>query len=110
MEIQTSGEAALIRLTLVQSPQSNLANSLVGRTPGLTVFNRSGEPGRDGSQFLIRRCPTLGDSNLLIVIDGVANRLGGLDRLDPTKLKVCRLLKMCRRRFTGRRRPTVLFW
>ncbi len=78
---------------LVQSPQPNLANSLVGRTPGLIALNRSGEPGRDGSQFFIRGRSTLGDPNPLIVIDGVANRLGGLDRLDPNEVESVSVLK-----------------
>ena len=78
---------------LVQSPQPNLANSLVGRTPGLIALNRSGEPGRDGSQFFIRGRSTLGDPNPLIVIDGVANRLGGLDRLDPNEIESVSVLK-----------------
>ncbi|RYF67328.1 MAG: hypothetical protein EOO39_21475, partial [Cytophagaceae bacterium] len=78
---------------LVQSPQPNLANSLAGRTPGLIALNRSGEPGRDGSQFFIRGRSTLGDANPLIVIDGVANRLGGLDRLDPNEIESVSVLK-----------------
>ncbi|MFD2573873.1 SusC/RagA family TonB-linked outer membrane protein [Spirosoma soli] len=78
---------------LVQSPQPNLSNSLVGRTPGLIALNRSGEPGRDGSQFFIRGRSTLGDPNPLIVIDGVANRLGGLDRLDPNEVESVSILK-----------------
>lgn len=78
---------------LVQSPQPNLSNSLVGRTPGLIALNRSGEPGNDGSQFFIRGRSTLGDPNPLIVIDGVANRLGGLDRLDPNEIESVSILK-----------------
>ncbi|MBO0935377.1 TonB-dependent receptor [Fibrella sp. HMF5335] len=78
---------------IVQSPQPNVANSLVGRTPGLIALNRSGEPGRDGSQFFIRGRSTLGDTNPLIVIDGVANRLGGLDRLDPNEIESVSILK-----------------
>lgn len=78
---------------LVQSPQPNVSNSLVGRTPGLIAVNRSGEPGRDGSQFFIRGRSTLGDTNPLIVIDGVANRLGGLDRLDPNEIESVSILK-----------------
>lgn len=78
---------------LVQSPQPNLANSLAGRTPGLIALNRSGEPGRDGAQFFIRGRSTLGDPNPLIVVDGVANRLGGLDRLDPNEIESVSILK-----------------
>lgn len=89
----TGAVAEISGRDLVQSPQPNLANSLVGRTPGLIALNRSGEPGRDGSQFFIRGRSTLGDANPLIVIDGVANRLGGLDRLDPNEIESVSILK-----------------
>ncbi|UHG94368.1 SusC/RagA family TonB-linked outer membrane protein [Spirosoma oryzicola] len=89
----TGAVAEVAGRDLVQSPQPNLANSLAGRTPGLIALNRSGEPGRDGSQFFIRGRSTLGDANPLIVIDGVANRLGGLDRLDPNEIESVSVLK-----------------
>ena len=89
----TGAVAEISGRDLVQSPQPNLANSLAGRTPGLIALNRSGEPGRDGSQFFIRGRSTLGDPNPLIVIDGVANRLGGLDRLDANEIESVSILK-----------------
>ncbi len=89
----TGAVAEISGRDLVQSPQPNLANALVGRTPGLIALNRSGEPGRDGSQFFIRGRSTLGDPNPLIVVDGVANRLGGLDRLDPNEVESVSILK-----------------
>lgn len=89
----TGAVAEITGRDLVQSPQPNVANSLVGRTPGLIAVNRSGEPGRDGSQFFIRGRSTLGDTNPLIVVDGVANRIGGLDRLDPNEIESVSILK-----------------
>ena len=78
---------------LVKSPAVNLANSLAGRLPGVTVVNRSGEPGADGATIRIRGGNTLGNNNALIVIDGIPNRNGGLDRINPADIESISVLK-----------------
>lgn len=78
---------------LARSPQPNLSNSLAGRVPGLVASNTSGEPGYDGSSLLVRGRGTNGDNSPLIVIDGVANRLGGLERIDPNDVESFSVLK-----------------
>src|SRR5690606_35794341 len=54
-----------------RSPSIGLSNSLTGRLPGVTALNRSGEPGNDVANLLIRGQGTLGSTSPLIVIDGV---------------------------------------
>jgi TonB-dependent starch-binding outer membrane protein SusC len=76
-----------------QFPTNNLSNSLVGQVPGLMVVNRSGEPGADDSQIRIRGINTLNNSEALIVIDGIANRDGGLARLNPNDIESITVLK-----------------
>jgi len=78
---------------LVKSPEPNLSNSFAGRIPGLVALNSSGEPGYDGSNLLIRGQSTTGNNSPLVVIDGVANRLGGLERLDPNDVENVSVLK-----------------
>jgi TonB-dependent starch-binding outer membrane protein SusC len=78
---------------LVKSPAVNLSNSLAGRLPGVTAVNRSGEPGYDGSTIRIRGSNTLGNNSALIVIDGIPNRAGGLDRLNPNDIESISVLK-----------------
>jgi TonB-linked SusC/RagA family outer membrane protein len=78
---------------LAKSPQPNLANSLAGRVPGLVASNASGEPGYDGSTLLVRGRGTNGDNSPLYVIDGVANRLGGIERLNPDDIESLSVLK-----------------
>ncbi len=78
---------------LVKSPALNLANTLAGRLPGVTVVNRSGEPGADGATIRIRGSNTLGNNNALIVIDGIPNREGGLDRINPADIESISVLK-----------------
>jgi TonB-dependent starch-binding outer membrane protein SusC len=76
------------------SPNANVSNDLAGRTPGVIFTNNSGEPGNDGSNIYIRGISTYsGSSYPLIVIDGVANRPGGFDRIDPNDIESVSVLK-----------------
>lgn len=76
-----------------QSPVANLSNALVGRMPGIVFVNRSGEPGNDGSLIRVRGSNTIGNTGALIVIDGIANRSGGLDRINPADVESITVLK-----------------
>ncbi|MDB5022145.1 MAG: hypothetical protein JWQ28_3272, partial [Pedobacter sp.] len=75
-----------------QSPAANISNSIVGRVPGVIINNRSGEPGADASEILIRGKGSLNDNSPLIVIDGIANR-GDFDRLNPDDIESITVLK-----------------
>lgn len=76
---------------LKQSPTTNMSNSLVGRIPGLTAIQQSGEPGSDAALLLIRGTNTLGDNTPLVVIDGIPHR--SLERLDPADIETFTVLK-----------------
>ncbi|MEX0895164.1 MAG: SusC/RagA family TonB-linked outer membrane protein, partial [Balneolaceae bacterium] len=74
-------------------PVTNMANSLTGQLPGVVTVNQSGEPGNDGATIRIRGNSTLNDNNPLIVIDGIPDRAGGLDRLNPRDIENISVLK-----------------
>ncbi|GGG89272.1 SusC/RagA family TonB-linked outer membrane protein [Parapedobacter pyrenivorans] len=78
---------------LVKSPQPNLSNSLAGRFSGLVATNRGGEPGYDGSQLRIRGASTTGNTDVLVVVDGIPGQVGGLERLDPNDIESVTILK-----------------
>ncbi|MDB5020870.1 MAG: SusC/RagA family TonB-linked outer membrane protein, partial [Pedobacter sp.] len=78
---------------LAKTPSANLSNSLAGRLPGVTAVQASGEPGYDGSAIRIRGVNSLGNNNALIVIDGVPNRAGGLERINPNDIESVSVLK-----------------
>lgn len=78
---------------LQKSPTVNLSNSIAGRLPGVVAVNRSGEPGYDGSSIRIRGANTLNNNDALIVIDGIPNRAGGLDRINPADIESISVLK-----------------
>lgn len=92
-ESLTSAISSVKGKEFVKSPQPNLSNSFAGRVSGVVANTSSGEPGADNARLLIRGQSTTGDNSPLIVIDGVANRLGGLERLDPNDIESVSVLK-----------------
>jgi TonB-linked SusC/RagA family outer membrane protein len=72
-------------------PAANLTSSLAGRLPGLTINQRSGEPGRDDPSILIRGISTTGDTSPLIIIDGVERSY--LSRMNPEDIESYTVLK-----------------
>lgn len=74
-------------------PATNLSNTMAGKLPGVVAVNSSGEPGRDGSTIRIRGSHTLNDNSPLVVIDGVPDRAGGLERLQAEDIESLTVLK-----------------
>jgi len=95
-KVTVTGAVASVKgAELQKSPTLNLSNSLAGRLPGVTAVQASGEPGRDGSSIRIRGSNTISNqgNSALIVIDGVPDRAGGLDRLNPADIESMSVLK-----------------
>ena len=87
-----TGSVSTIKGTeIVKSPTTNVSNSLVGRVPGLTAIQGSGEPGYDGSTLRIRGVNSLGNNDVLVVVDGIAGR--SLERIDPNSIESITILK-----------------
>jgi TonB-linked SusC/RagA family outer membrane protein len=78
---------------LVSSPQPNISSSLAGRFSGLIANNRAGEPGYDDSEYYIRGLATTGNNDVLVVVDGIPEQLGGLNRLNPNDIQSVSILK-----------------
>lgn len=80
---------------LVQAPVANISNALVGRVPGLTALQSSGEPGDNFSTLRIRGMATLnwGGMEPLVVIDGVQSNFGILNTMDANEIDNISVLK-----------------
>ncbi|GGB02206.1 SusC/RagA family TonB-linked outer membrane protein [Puia dinghuensis] len=89
----TGAVSAISGTEIAKSPVSNISNALGGAMPGLIVNTRSGEPGADDAAFYIRGIGTLGNTAPLIVIDGIPDRQGGFNRLDPNDIESFTVLK-----------------
>lgn len=89
------GSVTQVRPTELSLPSANLSNSFAGRLSGVVSFQRSGEPGNDGSTFYIRGISTINSSarSPLIIIDGVEASQGDLNALDPEIIEGFSILK-----------------
>jgi TonB-linked SusC/RagA family outer membrane protein len=93
-KVTVTGAVAQVKGSeLDKVPSFNLSNTLVGRLPGITAVNGSGEPGYDGSSLRIRGTNAFGNTSPLVVIDGVPERAGGLERLNPADIENVSVLK-----------------
>lgn len=76
---------------IIKSPAANISSAFAGRLPGVVVSSRSGEPGGDNANILVRGRGTTGDSSPLILIDGVERP--GLGQLNPNDIESVNVLK-----------------
>lgn len=84
-----------IEVKKLKGPTSNLTNMLSGQIAGLISYQRSGEPGKDDSQFFIRGVGSFGAGkvNPLILIDGIESSSTDLARLQPDDIEAFSVLK-----------------
>lgn len=73
---------------------SSISNTLAGRVAGLIGIQKSGEPGKDVSEFWIRGISTFGaNSSALILIDGIDRGSSSLNELAPEDIESFSILK-----------------
>ncbi len=73
---------------LEKVPVGQTTMALQGVAPGVTVTQRSGQPGADGGNIRIRGIGTLGDSNPLVMVDGVETDLSNVDPNDIENISI----------------------
>lgn len=76
---------------ILQSPTSNVTNSLIGRTPGLGAVQRSGQPGSNSAVINIRGLATYNGSGAIVVVDGIERPDFG--DIDPNEIETINVLK-----------------
>ena len=75
-KISVTGAVTTANITDVAKVSTpSLSNAIAGQLPGIISRQSSGEPGYDAAQIFIRGLATWGDTNPLILIDGVERDL-----------------------------------
>ena len=90
-KVNLTGSVATVsssELAKKQVGQTSMA--LQGIVPGVTVTQRTGQPGRDGGSIRIRGIGTIGDSNPLVLMDGVET---SINNIDPNEIESMSVLK-----------------
>lgn len=75
---------------LVEQQSTQLSNALQGTVPGVLVSRSNGAPGSTSS-IKVRGITTIGDSNPLIIVDGVA--VSSIDQVNPNDVENISVLK-----------------
>ncbi len=67
---------------------TNTATALQGLSPGLTIQNFAGEPGREDVRVRVRGNGTLNNANPLVLVDGVERSLATVEPSDIASLSI----------------------
>jgi TonB-linked SusC/RagA family outer membrane protein len=67
---------------------TDVSNLFAGIAPGLTAIQRSGQPGGDGSEFIIRGIGSFNSVSPLIIVDGIPGEIGSLDANDIDNISI----------------------
>ena len=86
----TASVATIKGDAIAAQPVANLTNSLGGRVAGIIFTQSSGEPGYDGSNILIRGISTEGNTQPLVIVDGIPRNF---TQLDPNSIASISILK-----------------
>lgn len=84
----TGSVSTVAGVELARKPVGQTSTALQGIVPGLTVTQRTGQPGLDGSVIRIRGIGTLGDPNPLIILDGAESDINNVDANDIESITV----------------------
>ena len=78
---------------LERTPTSNLHNSLYGLLPGLTVLQRSGEPGYDAAWLTIRGIGSYNYGKYTVFVDGFQTNDSYFQYLHPSEIERITIFK-----------------
>ena len=90
-KVNLTGSVSMVNSEdMAARPISNVSSGLQGMLPGVTVVNATGEPGNSNTTIRVRGIGTIGNSNPLILIDGVE---GDLSAINPEDIESVSVLK-----------------
>lgn len=90
-KVSVVGAITNVDIAQLQVPATSMNNILGGRVPGVIAMQKSGEPGKNISDFWIRGIGTFGaSSGALVLVDGLE---GDLSQIDPADIENFSILK-----------------
>ena len=73
---------------LAEQPSILTSASLMGTVPGVQITQLSGQPGESGGTIRIRGVGTLGDSNPMVLIDGIEGNIDDVPSSDIDNISI----------------------
>ena len=90
-KVNLTGAVAMVNSEEMNArPISSVASGLQGLLPGVTVVNPSSQPGQANTTIRVRGVGTIGNSNPLILIDGIE---GDISSINPEDIESVSVLK-----------------
>jgi TonB-dependent SusC/RagA subfamily outer membrane receptor len=69
-------------------PATNVASLLEGQVSGVFIHQNSGQPGAEGMNVLIRGQGSMGDSQPLVIVDGMESSMDNINPFDVESISV----------------------
>lgn len=81
-KVSVVGSQSSIKMSDIKAATGDISSAIAGRIPGVVTIQRSGEPGKSGSEIWIRGISTFTSSSPLVLVDGVERTFNQLDSED----------------------------
>jgi len=90
-KVNLTGSISSVSVTQLEAkPITNISSALQGEMAGVTVVQNNGQPGKDQGVIRIRGIGTLGNSDPMIVVDGIVSTM---DNINPNDIESISVLK-----------------
>lgn len=88
-KVNLTGAVSTIKSDQLENrTSSNPINMLTGQVAGVTIVQSSGQPGADVGNLRVRGIGTLGNSEAMVVVDGVESSMSNVDPSDIENISV----------------------
>jgi TonB-linked SusC/RagA family outer membrane protein len=77
-----------VQKAMSSRPATNVASLLEGQVSGVFIHQNSGQPGAEGMNILIRGQGSMGDSQPLVIIDGMESSMDNINPFDVESISV----------------------
>lgn len=88
-KVNLTGAVSNVKSEMMENrTTSDPVNMLTGNVSGVTIVQNSGQPGADGAALRVRGVGTLGNSEAMVIIDGVESSMSNVDPNDIENISV----------------------
>lgn len=88
-KVNLTGAISNVKSDLLENrTTSNPVNMLTGNIAGVTIVQNAGQPGADGAALRVRGVGTLGNSDAMVIVDGVESSMNNVNPNDIENISV----------------------
>ena len=87
-KVSITGAVSNIKSKSINQLANNTAAAMQGAAPGLTILDKGGSPGRGNTTMRIRGITTINNSDALLLVDGVEQRISDINPDDIESVSI----------------------